>query len=173
MAQLFRKDGFEFEAQHAVPDIDDANNFSTRDVVGNKSDTVAGDSLVALVKQVLAGGGGGAVSTVSTFAYLDAGGEQTIAEQTTAYSQVNEVTLRIDLRSMTQRGRVRLYHAVDGATFELAGVETVRNDFGPFDLPEVFEVSFTTQQPWRFSYEETADEGADRDIEVELIERPI
>jgi len=37
-----------------VPSADSADNSQMRDVLGNKSDTVAGDSLVALVKQIVA-----------------------------------------------------------------------------------------------------------------------
>jgi hypothetical protein len=41
------------DAFHDVPTADSADNAVTSDVVGNKTDTVAGDSVVALLKQVI------------------------------------------------------------------------------------------------------------------------
>lgn len=38
----------------AVPSADSVNNTNMRDVIGNKSDTVAGDSIVALLKAIKA-----------------------------------------------------------------------------------------------------------------------
>jgi len=42
------------QGYHTVPGINSGNNAVMRDVIGNKTDTVAGNSLISLIKQLIA-----------------------------------------------------------------------------------------------------------------------
>jgi len=41
-------------ADIVVPEVDSTDNVSIRDVIGNKTDTIAGDSIIALLKAIKA-----------------------------------------------------------------------------------------------------------------------
>jgi len=106
--------------------------------------------------------------TVGPFSYLDAGGEQDVIEDTATTRR--RVSLEIDLTTMTQNGTIKLFRKVDGSTYILY----TSTAFVVADGLDVFDAQFTTNQAWKLTYTEGADEGAARSIPfntvIEVIE---
>ncbi len=102
-----------------------------------------------------------------TFAYLDAGGEQDVVElTTTTRKKVDGVSL--DLVNMTQDGTIRVYHKINGTTYRLMKPTysfTVASD--PDGLYIDLNMSITNDL--KITYQEGADEGADRNIPYSLV----
>ena len=155
-------------AASVVVGADSAANVLDRDVLGNKSDTVAGDSLIALVKQLLAAGAAGATEANGPFSYLDAGGEQDVHESTAVTRR--RVNLVFSNQNMTQIGTFRLYLKIDGTTYDL--YDTAAVTVGATD-DRAFSYEFTTNQNYKLTYQEGVDETAARDIDFHVIEEPL
>lgn len=141
-----------------VPTADSAVNLIIRDVIGNKNDTVAGTSLVALSKQIVAAVSAPAATT-GTFSYLDAGAEQTIFEITGSTRKFISGIL-LDLVNMTQNGTIKLYSEVDGSNYrELASYSfVVATDSDGVLIP----LKVPVNRDFKITYTEAADEGAAR-----------
>ena len=102
--------------------------------------------------------------TTGPFSYLDAGGEQTVVEDLATTRRHIQVVF--NNQNMTQAGTFRLYYQLDGATWALYDSAAVSVAAG---AARAFDYEFTTNQPWRLTYEEDADEGAARDIDYDVI----
>jgi len=96
-----------------------------------------------------------------TFTYLDAGGEQVVF----TYIPLRETrlnTIWLDLVNLTQNTDIRLYHQIDGANYRV--FETFNWTVGMDDGVYFRNVSIATGRNLQLTIQETADEGADRDI---------
>jgi hypothetical protein len=156
-------DGF-----HDVPAQDSGNNAQIRDVIGNKTDTTAGNSVVSLLKQIVAADSGAEVK--STYTYTNAGGEQTIYEfSTTTRKRIEGIWL--DMVNMTQDGLIRLYYKVDGTNYRL--VEEVPF-IPPIDFDGVYlNLNMGITDNLKITYTEVIDEGADRDVPYSIVYTPL
>lgn len=101
-----------------------------------------------------------------TYAYLDAGAEQTIKEitATTRYT-INGIFL--DLVNITQDGHIKLYYKVDGTNYrEFADYSfTVATDSDGVYI----DLNMGMTEDFKITYTEDADEGADRDIPYSIV----
>jgi len=111
------------EINQNVPVQNSADNILERDVVGNKTDTTAGTSIMAYLKynrvvidQIKALSV--AFTAVGSTDYTDAGGEQTIYELV-APGPTIVAGLWLDLVNITQDGKIRLYYKIDGTNYRL------------------------------------------------------
>jgi hypothetical protein len=143
-----------------VPLQDSAANSQMRDVIGNKTDTPAGNSICSKLNQIQ--GFLIASNAEGTYAYTNAGGEQTIYENTEAgfIRVVNGIWL--DLVNMTQNGTIRLYYKIDGTNYRLVTAQTFTVATDPDGV--YINVNMGVRQHYKITYEEGADEGADRNI---------
>jgi hypothetical protein len=148
-------DGF-----HDVPAQDSAANAQMRDVIGNKTDTPAGNSICSKLNQIQ--GFLIASNAEGTYAYTNAGGEQTIYENTEAgfVRVVNGIWL--DLVNMTQNGTIRLYYKIDGTNYRLVTAQTFTVATDPDGV--YINVNMGVRQHYKITYEESVDEGADRNV---------
>jgi hypothetical protein len=148
-------DGF-----HDVPAQDSAANSQMRDVIGNKTDTPAGDSICSKLNQIQ--GFLIASNAEGTYAYTNAGGEQTIYDNTEAgfVRVVNGIWL--DLVNMTQNGTIRLYYKIDGTNYRLVTAQTFTVATDPDGV--YINVNMGVRQHYKITYEESVDEGADRNV---------
>lgn len=101
-----------------------------------------------------------------TFSYLDAGGEQTILEQT--ISTRREIkSIHIDTVNLTQNGTLKIHHKIYGTNYrELTPLQvafTVASDDG------IIVLAFTVNNDWKMTWTEGVDEGANRDILYNVI----
>jgi hypothetical protein len=142
----------------SVSSADVADNVNIKDVVGNKSDTVAGTSLVALTKQLLAGAN--LITSSGTYAYTDAGGEQAIVELIIAVKTVIS-SIWLDLVNLTQNGTVKIYHKIDGTTYR--EVASYRFNVASDSDGKNFS-GFIVADDVKITYTEEADETASRNI---------
>jgi len=145
-----------------VPTADSANNVVMSDVIGNKSDTTSGDSLVAQAKTLAAR----SVPTITsgTFSYLDAGGQQTV--DTLTITKATELFIMFDLSNMTQDGDIFILSKVDGTN--LRGIANLQvNSFqdgastGPIYVNTDVAIAYA---------ESGGDEGAARDLPYRIIQ---
>jgi hypothetical protein len=145
-----------------VPTADTANNVVMSDVVGNKTDTIAGDSLVAQNKVLTARSE--PIITTDTFSYLDAGGVQVVKALT--ITKVTEVYFWLDLSTMTQDGTVLVQSKVDGTNY--------RTVYGaPFTAAQAdgaFVGPMMVNTDVQVAYVESVDEGAARAIVYRTIQ---
>jgi len=152
-----------FSFQFTPPTADDAGSTYMTQVIGTKSDTTAGTSIVSLLKKIF-----NITSTVDatgTFSYLDAGAKQEIFELTNTTRKI--ITgIYLDLRAMTKSGVATLEYKINGSygvldTIDYAyGVDAeILLISGPISITEDFKVSYT----------EDSDEGADRAIPYSII----
>jgi hypothetical protein len=148
-------DGF-----HDVPAQDSAANSQMRDVIGNKTDTPAGDSICSKLNQIQ--GFLIAQKAESTYVYTNAGGEQTIYENndTGFVRQVNGIWL--DLVNMTQNGTIRLYYRIDKVNYRLVTAPTFTVATDPDGV--YINVNMGVTDKFKITYEESVDEGADRNV---------
>jgi hypothetical protein len=160
------------QAWTKIPATDSSDNETLRDVVGSKSDTgTSGDSVVALVKQVsnnlLPGG-----KEQGSISYLDAGGEVMVAEITSP-SGVVVHGIWLDLVNMTQDGTIRVYSKVDGSNYRLTETYsfTVATDPDGFFIDRTF--GLVAGQDFKVTYEEGADEGADRALPYSILKQGV
>lgn len=147
------------DAFHDVPTADSADNLVISDVVGNKTDTVGGDSLMALLKQLKAYIQGSVSS--GTLSYLDAGGTQDIVEVTTSDKKHLIRGILVDCDNLTQDGTLALFVKVDGTNYrEVANVAfTVASDDSV-----LLDANLITDKDFKFTWTEGGDEGAARNI---------
>lgn len=100
--------------------------------------------------------------TTGPFSYLDAGAEQDVVEDATVVRR--HIWLEVSNRNMTQSGLFKLYRKVDGANYDLWSTEQLLASGN-----RVLDYEFTTNQHWKISYTEDADEGAARSIPYNII----
>jgi len=101
---------------------------------------------------------------VGSYTYLDAGGEQDVYEDTTTTRR--RICVCVSNRNMTQTGTFRIYRKVDGANYDLYIAQAATVGVGD---ERAFDAEFTTSLPWKITYEEDVNEGADRDIPYEVV----
>ena len=101
-----------------------------------------------------------------TLSYLDAGGEQTIAELTDGRARVIH-SLWLDLSNMTQDGDIALYAKVDGSNYRKFHTHafTVATDPDGVHLQGPFGIDHDV----KLTYTEGADEGAARDLPYTIV----
>ena len=121
----------------------------------------------------MAGFSGSAAPAVATesngpFSYLDAGGEQDVHESTATTRR--RATLVFNNRNMTQTGTFRFYIKTDGTNYDLDTTSAVTVSAGN---DRVFRIELVTNQNYRLTYQEDANEGADRNIDFQAIEEPL
>lgn len=152
-----------------VPTADSANNVVMSDVVGNKTDTTGGDSLVALTKVVDANVDklvSRSVPTITsgTLSYLDAGGMQTV--DTLTITKATEIYVMFDLNNMTQNGDIFIQSKVDGTNYRgIASLQVQSSQNGS----SVGPIYVNTDVQVVYS-ESGGDEGADRDLPYRIIQ---
>jgi len=157
---------------HDVPTQDLATNATMNQVIGNKSDGKNGTSLYsqsAIILSQLA-----ATKSQGAFTYIDAGGEVDIIELTVTTGEIIE-GIWIDLVNMTQNGTIKLYYKIDGANYRQVSVGgtvqtyayTVADGVDGVFIPGPFAIA----SGFKVSYEEGADEGANREIPYNVIRR--
>jgi hypothetical protein len=164
-----------FDRKDTVPTADSTNNYTVMDVVGNKTDTVSGTSVVSLVKVVDTVVDGIAAANTSgdssgSFSYLDAGSEQDVIElATTTRKVVNGIWL--DLVNMTQNGTIKVYYKIDGTNYRLFSTTefTVATDADGVYI----NINAGITNALKVTYTEGADETADRAIPYSIIYRTI
>jgi len=100
--------------------------------------------------------------------YLDAGGEQTVVEDTATTRR--KIWLDFSNRNMTQTGTFILYRKVDGTNYDIWTSQAVTVGAGD---DRAFDAEFTTNQAWKLTYEEDANEGAARAIPYNVITQVI
>jgi hypothetical protein len=144
-----------------IPLADTNANTCVAEVVGNKNDTVTGTSIVALIRQALAACAT-MTATTGTFAYLNAGGEQTIIEVVPSTTSEIIHSIWVDLSSLTLGGTIKLYNKIDGTNYR--EVESFNVSPGVTTPGFLFTPSFATNTSYKLTYTEAADEGADRNI---------
>lgn len=160
-----------FDLYQDVPTADAATNLHSRDVVGNKSDTVAGTSLVSIGKSIKAVADDIKIYTalseiVSTVNYTDVGGEQTIYEMATTTRRLIH-GVWIDLVNMTKDGTIKFYYKIDGTNYREVKAYTfaVATDSDGVYIA----LNFGVTNNWKVTYTEGADEAAIRAIPYSVI----
>lgn len=106
--------------------------------------------------------------TNGPFSYLDAGSEQDVHESTAVIRR--RVNIVFNNQNMTQTGTFRLFIKTDGTTYDQYNATLVT--IGASD-DRVFNYEFVTNQNYKITYQETADESAARDIDFHAIEEPL
>ena len=102
------------------------------------------------------------------FSYLDAGAEQTVYEDATTV--MRRISLDLDLNAMTQNGTVRLYRKTDAANYRI----WIEEPYNVGGAEKVFSRdNIVTNQHFKVTYEEAADEGAARSIPYNVITEPM
>ncbi len=102
------------------------------------------------------------------YSYLDDGLEQDVYEDTAVTRR--RIWLEFSNRNMTQIGTFKIYRKVDGANYDLYVTQAVTIGAGD---DRAWDAEFTTNQAWKLTYEEGADEGAARDIPFNVITQVI
>jgi len=102
------------------------------------------------------------------FSYLDAGGEQDVYENTGVTRR--KISFDMDLSNMTLDGTIRVYRKVDGANYRLHVTQafTVADGVDAWSVTEAW-----TNQHWKVTYQESADEGAARSVPYNVIIQPL
>jgi hypothetical protein len=155
-----------------LPSQDSANNNVFADVIGNKTDSKNGDSIYAIVGKIQ--DRVSAAKAEGTFSYLDAGGEVDIIEITPVDGEQID-GIWIDLVNMTQNGTIKLYSKIDGSNYRQVSISgtiqsyafTVADGVDGVYIPGPFSIN----TDFKVSYEEGANEGADRAIPFRVIRR--
>ena len=167
-----------FDLYQDVPTADAATNLHSRDVVGNKGDTLAGTSLVAIGKGIKNVVDANALllvdvknftslnEIVSTVNYTDVGGEQTIYEMATTTRRLIH-GVWIDLVNMTKDGTIKFYYKIDGTSYREVKAYTfaVATDSDGVYIA----LNFGVTNNWKVTYTEGADEAAIRAIPYSVI----
>ena len=154
--------GFSYQFTRGA--TDGVDNSYIRDVIGSKTDTTAGNSIISWLKKIF-----NITSTVDatgTFSYLDAGVEQTIYELTNSTRKIiNGIWL--DLVNMTQNGTIKLYYKIDGTNYRV--IDTVDYTVGVDSVGLLISGPISITEDFKVSYTEDSDEGADRNIPYTMI----
>jgi hypothetical protein len=154
-----------------VPIANSAENLLLRDVVGNKNDTVSGNSIIAWQKinkatidiiETLVSSN----DLTGTYAYTDAGGEQTIYEFVNTTRKII-YGIWLDLVNMTQNGTVKIYYKIDGSNYrEVDSISfTVLTDSDGMYL----DVNMGITNDFKITYTEGSNEGASRNIPYSIV----
>lgn len=98
------------------------------------------------------------------YTYTDAGGEQTVYEDTTTVRR--RIWVEVSNRYMTQTGKFIVYRKVDGEHYDIYTTQATTVGAGD---DRVFDSEFTTNQAWKITYTEDADEGIARAIPYNVI----
>lgn len=99
---------------------------------------------------------------VGPYSYTDAGAEQTVREDTAVTRR--HVYVEVSNRNMTQAGTFKVYRRTDGSNYDLYLTQPTLASG-----ERVWDTEFTTNQAWKITYTEDADEGAARDIPFNVI----
>ncbi len=100
--------------------------------------------------------------------YLDAGGEQTVYED--AATTRRRISFDIDLNAMTQNGIARVYRKVDGVNYRV----WMEHSFNAAGNEKVWTITEAlTNQAFKITYQESGDEGADRDIPYNVVTQAV
>ena len=102
------------------------------------------------------------------YSYLDAGGEQDVVEDTATTRR--RIRLEFSNRNMTQTGKFIIYRKVDGTNYDIWTTVLVTVAAGD---DRVTDTEFVTNQHWKLTYTEDADEGAARAIPYNVITQEI
>ena len=154
-----------------APLADAAGNETVAEVVGNKTDTVAGDSLVALTKQIIASTGSGDSS--GTLSYLDAGGEQTIVELTTT-TRKHIYGISLDLSNITiDAAVIKAYIKPDGTNYREIQAKQLTFNASTDGDGVYIDLNMGITSDFKVTFTEGGDEGAARDIPYSLVYRTI
>ena len=138
--------------------VDDADNaFASTNVVANRDGSIL-ERLEALITPLT-------TEATGPFSYLDAGAEQDVYEDAATTTR-RKVWIEISNQNMTQTGTFRLYRKVDGVTYDQFSSDPVLVAAGE---DRAFSYEFVTNQHFKVTYEEDADEGAARDIDYNVI----
>jgi len=162
----------------AVPGVNSTDNVDVIDVVGNKSDTLAGTSLVALSKAIKNVVDANALLIVDiknfvamseqtlSASYTDAGGEQTIVELTATTRRLLH-GVWVDLVNMTQNGTLKIYYKIDGVNYrEIEAYPfTVATDSDGVYIGLTMAVT----NSFKVTYTEGGDEAAVRAIPYSIV----
>lgn len=160
-----------YTGEYPVKAQNSADNVFALDVIGNKTDTTSGTSIVSLVKVVDTAVDDIKIQTASgdstgTFSYLDAGAEQDVVEITgTTRKIIHGVSL--DLTTMTQNGTIKLYLKIDGTNYR----EVDSFDFVVATDSDGYYISINMgiTNDFKITYTEGADEAADRAIPYSVV----
>ena len=104
--------------------------------------------------------------TDASFSYLDAGGEQDVYVD--AVTTRRKISFAMDITTMTQGGVVKVYLKVDGANYKVWVLQNV-DSIASGGTEDVYSIEVTTNQHFKVSYTEDADEGAARAIPYSVI----
>lgn len=106
------------------------------------------------------------LSYKGTFAYTDAGGEQTVIEVLNASANLLKLAgAWFDMTTLTKDGTFKCYYKIDGTNYRVFNTSswTTADDDGVLiDLHPMISGSF------KVTYTESADEGASRNIPYEV-----
>ncbi|KKM96139.1 hypothetical protein LCGC14_1181170 [marine sediment metagenome] len=106
--------------------------------------------------------------SVGPYSYLDAGGEQTVVEDTATTRR--RIFVEFSNRNMTQTGKFIIYRKTDGTNYDIWA--TVPCTLGAGD-DRAWDAELTTPQHWKLTYTEDVDETAARDIPWNVITQVI
>ncbi|MBA7691438.1 hypothetical protein ES703_99982 [subsurface metagenome] len=102
------------------------------------------------------------------YSYTDGGGVQTVKEDTAVTRR--RIFLEFSNRNMTLAGTFIIYRQVNGTNYDIWA--TIAATVAAGD-DRCWDAEFTTNQAWKLTYEESADEGAARDIDFNVITKVI
>lgn len=101
-----------------------------------------------------------------TLSYLDAGGEQTIAELTDGRARVIH-SIFCDLSNMTQDGDLKLYAKIDGSNYRQIDTHAFTVATDPDGV--LIRGPIAIDHDVKLTYTEGADEGAARDLPYTIV----
>lgn len=105
---------------------------------------------------------------VGPYTYLDDGGEQDVYEDTATTRR--KIFIELDLNAMTKDGTIRVKRKVDGTNYRT----WIEHSYSAAGNEKVWTVTgAVTNQAFKITYEESEDEGANRDIEYNVITQVI
>lgn len=148
-----------FNTIFTAPSADSANNSAMRDVIGNKTDTVAGSSIVARAKKISARVKPN--KTKGTYSHTGDATEEDVVEITPAVMSVVQ-GVWLDLVNMTQNGTIILYYKIDGINYRevLSQSFTVATDSDGVYL----NVNMGIVDDFKVTYKPSVGEGGAKNI---------
>lgn len=160
-----------------APLADATGSDTVAEVVGSKTDTVAGTSLVALIKQTIAdmakASANSSGDSSGTLSYLDAGGEQTIVELTTT-TRKHIYGISLDLSNITiDAAVIKVYLKPDGTNYREIQAKRLTFNASTDGDGVYIDLNMGITSDFKVTFTEGGDEGADRDIPYSLVYRTI
>ena len=131
-------------------------------VTNNLPDTGALNDLATILGLV------DSAEAAGPYSYTDGGGVQTVKEDTAVTRR--RIFLEFSNRNMTLAGTFIIYRQVNGTNYDIWA--TIAATVAAGD-DRCWDAEFTTNQAWKLTYEESADEGAARDIDFNVITKVI